>query len=166
MNDEAEPSDRLPTLGPHGEGWVAIQILILVLIACAGYLPVVQWPASISAPLRTAGYVLLFAGIAMMLAGALSLNTSLTAMPKPVSYGSLKVGFAFRVVRHPIYGGLIITAVGWSLTRNPIPLIPSAVLALFFDVKSRREEVWLTEKYPEYADYRERVKKKFVPFVY
>ena len=44
-------------------------------------------------------------------------------------------------------------------------LIYAGVLLAFFDVKSRREERWLTEKFPDYAAYRTRVH-KLIPFVY
>jgi protein-S-isoprenylcysteine O-methyltransferase Ste14 len=41
----------------------------------------------------------------------------------------------------------------------------AAVLFIFFDLKSRREERWLMEAYPGYAKYRQRVR-KLIPFVY
>ena len=40
-----------------------------------------------------------------------------------------------------------------------------AALAMFFDIKSRREEVWLAEHFPEYAAYQRRVR-KLIPFIY
>jgi protein-S-isoprenylcysteine O-methyltransferase Ste14 len=39
------------------------------------------------------------------------------------------------------------------------------VLAYFFDRKAAHEEIWLREKYSEYADYARAVK-KFIPGVY
>jgi protein-S-isoprenylcysteine O-methyltransferase Ste14 len=41
----------------------------------------------------------------------------------------------------------------------------AVALAVFLDVKSRREERWLSARYPEYAGYRTRVP-KLIPFVY
>ena len=41
----------------------------------------------------------------------------------------------------------------------------AALLFLLFDAKARREEAWLVEKFPSYAEYRRRVR-KLVPFVY
>jgi len=38
-------------------------------------------------------------------------------------------------------------------------------LLVFFHLKSRREERWLVERYPEYADYQKRVK-KIIPFIW
>ena len=40
-----------------------------------------------------------------------------------------------------------------------------AVLFVFLDLKSRREERLLIERFPEYVDYPRRVR-KLVPFVY
>jgi protein-S-isoprenylcysteine O-methyltransferase Ste14 len=68
-------------------------------------------------------------------------------------------------VRHPIYGGVIVLALGWSLRRSPLVLVPTALLAIVFELKSRREEVWLDERYPEYADYRAATRHRFIPWV-
>lgn len=39
------------------------------------------------------------------------------------------------------------------------------ILFAFFDLKSRREEHWLSAKYPDYEAYRRRTC-KLIPFVY
>jgi len=41
-----------------------------------------------------------------------------------------------------------------------------ALLALVFWGKSIREETWLDERYPGYGAYRERVRHRFVPYVW
>jgi len=38
-------------------------------------------------------------------------------------------------------------------------------LFVFFDAKARKEEVWLTERFPDYANYRISVK-KLIPWIY
>ncbi|NER03929.1 MAG: isoprenylcysteine carboxylmethyltransferase family protein, partial [Okeania sp. SIO3C4] len=38
-------------------------------------------------------------------------------------------------------------------------------ILVFRDLKERREETWLSEKYPEYSDYQQRVK-KLIPRIY
>ena len=52
-------------------------------------------------------------------------------------------------------------------TQNSVqaPLAYAVVLVLFFDIKSRREEVWLMQHFSEYAEYR-RHAKKLIPFIY
>ena len=47
-----------------------------------------------------------------------------------------------------------------SLTRARAML-----LLLFFDLKSRREEQWLRERYPGYDSYQRRVR-KLIPWLY
>ena len=69
-------------------------------------------------------------------------------------------------MRHPIYAGLIIGALGWSLLTNSLLALGLAVvLLIFFDIKSRREERQLLARFPAYADYRRRVR-KFFPYLY
>ena len=68
-------------------------------------------------------------------------------------------------MRHPIYGGIVMTSIGWALVRRTLRSAAAAVLALaFFDTKARREEAWLEEAYPGYPEYRTRTK-KLIPFI-
>ncbi len=70
-------------------------------------------------------------------------------------------------MRHPIYGGGILIAFGWTIVFGSVAgLVLSLALALFLDLKSRREELWLTEHYDGYEAYRQRTPRRFLPFVY
>ncbi|BEI40751.1 hypothetical protein PHIN9_06820 [Polynucleobacter sp. HIN9] len=44
-------------------------------------------------------------------------------------------------------------------------LAVAVALLIFFDLKSRKEEEWLLEKFPNYQDYRQRTK-KLIPLIY
>lgn len=44
-------------------------------------------------------------------------------------------------------------------------LLVAAMLIPFFHAKARREERWLREKFPEYAEYERRVR-RFIPWIY
>jgi len=44
-------------------------------------------------------------------------------------------------------------------------LVVAIVFTVFLDLKSRREEAWLREQYPGYAEYAAHTK-RFVPYVY
>ena len=102
-----------------------------------------------------------------MVAGATGLGSSLTPFPAPRAGGELSTSGIYRRVRHPMYGGGILFALGWSiLTGSAAGLVLSAGLVLFFECKSRREERWLLDRYAGYADYRRRTPRRFVPFVY
>jgi protein-S-isoprenylcysteine O-methyltransferase Ste14 len=156
---------RIPELGPRGEGWVAIQSVLIVAIVGCGFVGV-YWPGSVESFSTVVGILLVVAGAALALAGALTLGRSFTHFPRPRESGRLRQGGIYRLVRHPVYGGVLLLALGWSLAEAPLALVPTALLALVFDLKSRREEIWLRERYPDYAAYAERTRSRLVPFVY
>ena len=113
-----------------------------------------------------AGVVLIAVGLLVVAWGAAALGPNLTPFPRPRAEATLVEAGPYRYVRHPIYGGLIVAALGWSIaTVSPLALVPTVLLALLFDAKSRREEAWLTERLRGYAAYRARTR-KFVPGVY
>jgi protein-S-isoprenylcysteine O-methyltransferase Ste14 len=159
------PASRLPDLGPRGEGWVAIQFVLFVALALAGSLGPV-WGDPWLAIGRVVGAVLIGAGILVAGLGLLGLRENLTAVPRPVADGRLIDTGVYGLVRHPIYSGIVLAAVGWGLfAASPASLIVAALLGAFFDLKSRREEAWLVAAYPAYADYRRRVR-KLIPYLY
>jgi len=156
---------RLPSLGPRGEGWVALQGVFLVGVGVGGLLG----PAW-GEPWRTAGLVagagLIALGAVGAVLGVVGLRENLTAVPRPVLGGRLIDSGVYGLVRHPIYTGILTAALGWGLaTASPVALFAAVVLACFFDLKARREEAWLLAAYPAYAAYRLRVR-KLVPFIY
>jgi protein-S-isoprenylcysteine O-methyltransferase Ste14 len=154
----------LPALGRRGEGWFAIQVVLLVAALAAGAAgPAWQEPWR---PLTTvAGTGLILVGLALAARGILDLGAALSPLPRPVAEATLVETGVFRHARHPIYGGLIIGAFGWGLaTASPAALGMAAVIALFFRLKSMREEVWLEERFPGYATYRRRTR-RFIPWI-
>jgi protein-S-isoprenylcysteine O-methyltransferase Ste14 len=155
----------LPDLGPHGEGWFLIQLVLFGLIAIAGAAGP-DWSGSLRLAVAGAGAALIVAGATLSLRGVLDLGTNLTPFPKPLAGARLVDCGAYRLARHPIYGGLIVAAAGWGLATASIPaLMGAAVLAGFFDLKSRREEGWLAEKFSDYPIYRSRTR-RLIPWLY
>lgn len=120
---------RVPSLGPRGEGWVALQLVLFGLIALAAWLAVGQFP-------------------------------------RPKERHELITRGPFRWVRHPIYTGVLITALGACLVSGSwLALAFWLCLCVLFDLKARREEAWLAQRYSQYLEYRTRTR-KFVPGVY
>jgi protein-S-isoprenylcysteine O-methyltransferase Ste14 len=158
-------TSRLPDLGPRGEGWVAVQLVLFALLAIAGGAGP-AWGEPWLALGRLVGVVHIGAGLVVAVLGLIGLRENLTPVPRPVAGGRLVAHGIYGVVRHPIYAGIILAAVGWGLvTASPAALAVAAGIGVFFDLKSRREEAWLLEAYPEYAGYRDRVR-KLLPFLY
>lgn len=155
---------RLPSLGPRGEGWFAIQLLLLGAIVAAGLVA-----GGLSGPMSGIamgiGVVLLAVGLGQVALGIRQLGSALTPMPRPREGAPLVEDGIFRFVRHPIYGGLILAAFGWSMVMaSPLGIGLSLVLLGFFQLKSRREEAWLLARDERYADYAARTR-RFVPWV-
>ena len=154
----------MPALGPRGEGWVVLQSVAFGAIAGCGILGT-GWPETIESPLHVAGVALEVGGVVLGALGVRGLGSSFTPFPLPRERAGLRRDGIYRRARHPIYGGIIIFALGWSLGRSPFALVPTVLLAAVFELKSRREEVWLTERYPEYADYRAATRRRFIPWL-
>lgn len=69
-------------------------------------------------------------------------------------------------MRHPMYGGLLLSCFGLAaVTHSESRLALSALLWLVLEAKVGWEEKALKERYPQYAEYAQRVK-KFFPYVY
>ena len=155
----------MPPLGPRGEGWVVLQSAALVAAGVAG-LAGPAWPSRLRTPLLVVGLAVALGGGALGAAGIRHLGSSLTPFPKPADSASMRDGGAYALVRHPIYGGLLLVTLGWSASTSPAALVPAVVLALVFEGKRRREEAWLAERHPIYRDYARRVRHRFVPFLW
>jgi protein-S-isoprenylcysteine O-methyltransferase Ste14 len=94
------------------------------------------------------------------------LREALTPLPHPRAGASLVDTGSYRLVRHPIYGGIVLGAAGYGLvTASPLALVGAAALLGFFRLKSGREEMWLEQRYPGYPAYRTRTR-RMIPFLY
>ena len=155
----------LPALGPRGEGWFVVQVVLLAAVALAGALGP-NWSGLARALSAAAGGVLVGAAFVLALRGVLDLRSNLTVFPRPLAAAHLVDTGAYGLVRHPIYGGLILGSLGWGLVTASGPaLVAAVVLALFLRLKAAREEIWLAEKFDGYNDYRARTR-RFVPGLY
>jgi len=154
--------------GERGEYYVVAQVFLfaLVLFGPAAIPGMEPWSEPLATAARVAGALLMVAGALLSASGILRLGDNLTPLPYPKECAELVQSGPYRIVRHPIYSGLIIAALGLGLWRTSLLTLGYALLLLvFFDVKSRKEEAWLAEKYAGYAEYRTRVK-KLLPWIY
>lgn len=156
------------TVGSRGEWWVVVQLLLFIAIAFAPrsipLLPI--WPGWLQTIVMPIGTCALLVGIVLAGGGVFSLGNSLSPFPKPRDDSEFVDRGVYRIVRHPIYSGLLFLALGWSLLQTSIvTLLLTIVLGIFFDRKSAHEESWLTQKFAAYQDYQTRVR-KLIPWLY
>lgn len=153
-----------PHLGKAASRWVLAQGIVLAgyagaLLAGASWDPVWwRW---------TVGGALVAGGGLMMGAAARALGKDLTPLPQPRPGARLVEGGPYRRVRHPMYGGLLLGMLGASLAAASLPgLAMTVVAAGFFRAKSTVEERAIGAVIPGYLDYRKRVRRRFVPYLW
>jgi protein-S-isoprenylcysteine O-methyltransferase Ste14 len=161
---------RIPALGPHGEGWVALQGVCIALLAAAIYAGPRDDGAdpALTGTRQLLGYFVGVIGATLIGSGIAELRRgrSLSALPRPKDGATFVASGAYRLVRHPIYGGLVLAAIGLAvITPWAGTFVATALLALVLDLKRRREEIWLGERYPGYAAYRA-MTRALIPFLY
>jgi protein-S-isoprenylcysteine O-methyltransferase Ste14 len=159
-----------PGLGRRGEHLVAIQFVLMIgFAAMPPWHPglsdaaVAAWLPWLRIPVAGAFGI---AALALALLGSRHLGKHLTPLPYPVDDSELVQHGVYAIVRHPLYASLLCLGLGWTLYQLSLGhLLVWLIAFAFFDYKAGKEEHWLTERHPEYADYARRVH-KFVPWIY
>ncbi len=166
MTDAPHHKSRPPWYrNARGEWYVLAQFVLLPLVAFGPRtLPIFPEWGGVWA--GVVGGVLLAAGLGLALAGVLWLGRNLTPFACPRAGSVLLERGPYRLVRHPIYAGLFLGALGWAfLVRGLLTLGWVLLLLLLLDRKASLEERWLMASFPGYAAYRQRVR-KLIPFLY
>ncbi len=146
----------------RGGAWVAAQIVLF-----AAFLWALRLTIELPAVVAVLGWLMTAAGVGLTVGGLATLGPNLTPYPEPLTAGSLVERGVYRLVRHPIYGGLCIAAIGLALGRgSPAALAIGIVLLLFFGFKAEGEERRLAAAYPGYTEYQARVRARLVPWLY
>lgn len=121
--------------------------LIIILAMYPDSTTVASW-------LNILGTVIVAVGLILLFAGFRGLGKSLTANPVPNEDGILVTAGIYSVVRHPIYLGLLIITFGLVASSGVLAqFVPWLALAVLLTYKMRWEEVLLTAKYKDYAEY-------------
>lgn len=151
----------------NGGWWAVAQVPLIVLGVFVPDLDGVRDDA-VGLPLRMLGWgivtiaILLFVGSV----GPLVFRRALTPLPRPAQHASLVTNGLYRLMRHPLYVSMVVGMLGWSLIQLSVAgLIYTVMVAVFFDRKAESEEHMLVQRYPEYANYAQRVR-RFIPGVY
>ena len=99
-------------------------------------------------------------------AGLAAQGRRLTPFPMPRADARLIQSGIYRLIRHPLYACNLGAFFGWALFRSSVPAgVAGLAGLLFFILKARREEAWLRNISPGYAEYEKHVK-RFLPWIY
>ena len=144
----------------RGGAWVAAQAILMTTVIVLGVIFHGDWTRL---PVIVAGAGLFVTGGCFGIAGVVVLGRNRTPYPQPREGSELVQHGVYAQVRHPLYTSVMLASLGWSLIWQSWPaLIMALVLIPFFHAKARREERWLRERFPGYADYQRRVP-RFIP---
>ena len=155
-----KPSPYPPALGARGGGWVLAQFVALFLVVFP--------PTAITLAIQVLGIFALLAGIALAAAGVGSIGVrSLSPFPVPRRSNQLSERGAYALVRHPMYGGLILFSAG-AAAASASPGRAAAALALFLILENKilLEEKGMRRKHgASYEAYAARTRKA-IPFLW
>ena len=146
----------------RGGRWVVAQFVLMVLVLAAGWLPP-GWPDAAEWVLPAIGAVASLLGALVVGWAWRTLDRAATPFPRPREGGRLIETGPYAYVRHPIYSAGLLFFLGYALATSPAALVPLAALAVLWRNKAALEEELLARRYPEYGEYRARVRGAFVP---
>lgn len=108
--------------------------------------------------------IAVFGGIIITLA-LLQLNKNLSPFPTPKECSSLLQNGLYKYSRHPIYKGIILLFIGFSVYQNSgYKLLISLLLVILFYLKSIYEEERLEQKFHDYKNYKTKTG-RFFPLI-
>jgi protein-S-isoprenylcysteine O-methyltransferase Ste14 len=134
----------------------ALVVLALQVAAVGHALPNdFSYPLNSSTPMGVIGFVFCVLGIGMAILGRASFDEG----------AELITTGPYALVRHPIYGGMLLAMLGSAIGQSLFWLLPLGVYGPKFILSARREERLLIEQSPErYRAYMQRTK-MLLPFV-
>jgi protein-S-isoprenylcysteine O-methyltransferase Ste14 len=147
---------------------IRVGVLVILLVVYTG----VHWNAGISQPLTRSAWILGL-GVAVFVFGlalAVWARVYLGAnwgMPRTQRSGTgLVTSGPYRWIRHPIYTGILLGALGSALAVSPYWLVALALLGASFAYSAHVEEHNMTVRFPDdYPAYRRRTK-RLIPFFF
>lgn len=138
-------------------GWVLVGVQTILLILFV----LLPKRRSLFAPpdfLDVFGILLMIVGLALAIIALVSLGAALTPTPVPQENTALRTAGIYSLVRHPVYSGILIAALGFTLAVGSIwQVVLWVALAIFFYAKAFWEDRLLAEKHGvawfDYADH-------------
>lgn len=129
---------------------VTLQFILLTIF----YIPFIPNAFNTPIVLKYIGAIISILGFLIILIAILQLNKNLTPFPTPKENGALINTGLYKYVRHPIYSGIFLAAIGIAFyTGSYWQLAIAFILLILFYYKSKYEESLLIEKYNDYKEY-------------
>jgi len=133
-------------------GWsfVGVQALLIVALIIVPDGDLYELPSEARAVLDAVFWI----GVALAVAAGIALGRSLTATPVPRTEATLRTSGPYRLVRHPIYTGVVLIVIATAVrSEHIVGLVLGGATIAFFHVKADWEEQRLAERFSGYAEY-------------
>ena len=136
---------------------VSVQLICIAVLVVTGRV----------IPQQLGPFVMMCAGVALIVWAVVKIRFyNLRIEPEPSKEAKLITSGPFRFIRHPMYSGGTLIGLAWVWDElSLLRLFVFVILFIDFLVKLHYEERLLTERFPEYLDYKKRTK-RLVPLVY
>lgn len=134
-------------------GFVSGQLILFGLLAY----PPFSMGIALAPWFKIIGIGFMVAGSLLILLSILQLNTNLSPFPSPKESSELIQTGLYRYLRHPIYTGILLGGLGWSLfSANGSRLLVVGLLWILFYFKAQYEEGLLLKQFEAYGEYMKR----------
>jgi protein-S-isoprenylcysteine O-methyltransferase Ste14 len=134
-------------LGKRGEEWFVLVFLFvfIVVVGVGAYLHYL-----VTSLIWLSSFVYILVGVALMICSLWELKANATPFIYPTKDNTLVSRGVYALVRHPMYGGLVLFCIGRSILANSmVKLLLSVVLAFVLDIVSQIEESLLNKQHPK-----------------
>lgn len=153
----SNPSPKINTKAKD-ISFLAVQFLIFLLFIVLPNFYIFAFPKFVF----WTGIIFGIFGLVIILIATFTLGKSLSPYPTPSKQNRLITSGIFASVRHPIYSGILLFLLGFTLITGGISRLILLVAAIIlFSKKAAFEEEQLVLKYPEYQNYQSKTGKFF-----
>lgn len=112
------------------------------------------------------GLALFFAGLAFAVWARVHLGRNWGMPMSQKADPQLVTSGPYRLVRHPIYSGMILALIGTAVAVSYYWLTLAALLTGYFVYSATREERYMTERFPDAYPAYKRSSKMLIPFIF
>jgi protein-S-isoprenylcysteine O-methyltransferase Ste14 len=110
--------------------------------------------------------ILMLLGIILGLWAVITMKFNVSALPDVRESQRLFINGPYKYIRHPMYLAVLMTTLAWALNRlNWISVVLWLILFCDLLIKINYEEKKLIKHFPEYGDYKKKVK-ALIPFIW
>lgn len=145
---------------------IRIRVVILVVVVVLVRLGVFRGHRGSADPVReVVGVVVFFAGIGLAVWARVTIGRNWGMPMTQKNSAELVTGGPYRLIRHPIYSGILLAGVGTGVALDWMWLGAVLIAGIYFVYAAGVEERYLETQFPETYPAYKRATKMLVPYV-